>query len=353
MASLLRTSTPNAARLLLRATPRVFGVPLSQGTTQPQPRTRSIHTSTALSSPPASSSPQDHTSGNSTISNHDPNLNTVNQSEVSHFDALASTWWDSHGPSRLLHLMNPLRHDFIAACHASEPPPPPADGSSPQPSSSQPRQGLHYLDVGCGGGIFAESAARLPTAASVTAIDASSQVLAVARAHLRRETPAVQAKLTYLHSSVEALSPAVGPEGGAAGPAKQYDVVTTFEVLEHVDNPSAFLQRCGALVRPGGWLVLSTMARTWTSWATTILAAEHVLGIVPPGTHDWKKYVDVEELRAHFASRPASEGWTGNGSAERCQGVVYVPGLGWKAVPGSEKVGNYFYAVRKSPYVAT
>ncbi|TLD06739.1 uncharacterized protein PgNI_08196 [Pyricularia grisea] len=342
MASLLRTSTPNAARLLLRATPRVVDVPLSQGITHLQPRARSIQTSAVLFSSPTPSS-QDHAS---TTSNNDPTLNTVNQSEVSHFDALASTWWDSHGPSRLLHLMNPLRHDFIASCHASEPPPPPpTDGSSPQPS--QPRQGLHYLDVGCGGGIFAESAARLPTAASVTAIDASSQVLAVARAHLRRETPAVQAKLTYLHSSVEALSDA----SAAKQQQQQYDVVTTFEVLEHVDNPSAFLQRCGALVRPGGWLVLSTMARTWTSWATTILAAEHVLGIVPPGTHDWQKYVDVEELRAHFASRPASEGWTGNGSVERCQGVVYVPGLGWKAVPGSEKVGNYFYAVRKSPYV--
>lgn len=231
--------------------------------------------------------------------------------------------------------MNPLRHDFIATCHASEPPP------------QQHRQGLlHYLDVGCGGGIFAESAARLPTAASVTAIDASSQVLAVACAHLRRETPTVQAKLTYLHSSIEALSAQQQQK------QRQYDVVTTFEVLEHVDNPSEFLQRCGALVRPGGWLVLSTMARTWASWATTILAAEHVLGIVPPGTHDWNKYVDVDELRAHFHARPAAEGWTGNGSAEMCQGVVYVPGVGWKTVPGSEKVGNYFFGLRKSPHVA-
>src|SRR3954471_4191995 len=76
---------------------------------------------------------------------------SVNPTEVSHFNALASTWWDPHGSSRLLHLMNPLRHDFIRTCHASQPVPPPASG-------------LRYLDVGCGGGIFAESAARLGSA---------------------------------------------------------------------------------------------------------------------------------------------------------------------------------------------
>ncbi|KAL2187481.1 S-adenosyl-L-methionine-dependent methyltransferase, partial [Thermothelomyces heterothallicus CBS 203.75] len=123
---------------------------------------------------------------------HDPHLSSassasssssVNETEISHFSALASSWWDPHGPSRPLHLMNPLRHEFIQSCLASS-------------------SGLRYLDVGCGGGIFAESAARLPSTASVTAIDPSPTILAVARAHAKRD-PALAGgggggKLTYL-----------------------------------------------------------------------------------------------------------------------------------------------------------
>src|SRR3954454_15517349 len=86
---------------------------------------------------------------------------SVNPTEISHFNALASTWWDPTGSSRLLHLMNPLRHDFIRTCHASQPTPPP--------------QSLRYLDIGCGGGIFAESAARLQSTMAVTAIDPSPE----------------------------------------------------------------------------------------------------------------------------------------------------------------------------------
>src|SRR3954463_12069998 len=88
---------------------------------------------------------------------------SVNPTEVLHFNALASTWWDPNGSSRLLHLMNPLRHDFIQTCHASQPKPPPTSN-------------LRYLDIGCGGGIFAESAARLSSTGEVTAIDPSPEV---------------------------------------------------------------------------------------------------------------------------------------------------------------------------------
>lgn len=213
--------------------------------------------------------------------------------------------------------MNPLRHDFIRTCHAS------------QPESPGPSQKLRYLDVGCGGGIFAESAARLPATASVTAVDPTPEVLKVARAHAAKD-PALAAKLTYVSGSVETL-----PED-----AQGYDVVSLFEVVEHVDKPSTFLARCGEFVRPGGWLVMSTIARTWTSWFTTNLMAEDVLRIVPKGTHDWEKYINMGELKDYFAQRP---GW----SAPRVMGVVYVPGLGWKEVAGSEEFGNYFFAVRK------
>lgn len=237
---------------------------------------------------------------------------------MAHFNTLASSWWDPHGPSRILHLMNPLRHDFIQACHAS------------QPEPQDPSQKLNFLDVGCGGGIFAESAARLPSTASVTAVDPTPEVLKVARAHAARD-PSLAPKLTYVAGTVETL-----PDGARG----TYDVVSLFEVVEHVDEPSAFLARCGEFVRPGGWLVMSTIARTWTSWFTTNFMAEDVLRIVPKGTHDWQKYINVGELRNYFAQRP---GW----SAPRVMGVVYVPGLGWKEIPGSEEIGNYFFAVRK------
>lgn len=241
----------------------------------------------------------------------------MNPEQISHFNTLASTWWDPYGSSRVLHLMNPLRHDFIRDCHASQPDPLPAGAR------------LRYLDIGCGGGIFAESAARMPAAASVTAIDPSPEVLAVAKAHARRD-PALSPKLTYLHSSVEELP---------TDQQRRFDVVSLFEVVEHVTDPAAFLERCGAFVKPGGWLVMSTIARTWVSWFTTNFMAEDVLRMVPKGTHDWSQYINDDELRGFFAK----PGW----NSPRCMGVVYVPGLGWKVVGGSEKVGNYFFAVRK------
>ncbi|KAI1380420.1 ubiquinone biosynthesis O-methyltransferase [Hypoxylon crocopeplum] len=247
---------------------------------------------------------------------------TVSPDEVSHFNALASSWWDPQGPSRILHLMNPLRHDFIRECRSSvlDHPPPPSTG-------------LKYLDIGCGGGIFAESAARLHTTASITAIDPSPEVLSVAKAHAKRD-PALQSKLTYINTPIEQLPVPSTPQEG-------YDVVSIFEVIEHVSNPAQFLDRCTPFVKPGGWLVMSTIARTWMSWFTTNLVAEDLLRMVPKGTHDWRKYINEEELRAHFLQKKL--GW----DEPRCMGVVYVPGLGWKEVNGSEKVGNYFFGIRR------
>jgi polyprenyldihydroxybenzoate methyltransferase/3-demethylubiquinol 3-O-methyltransferase len=111
------------------------------------------------------------------------------------------------------------------------------------------------------------------------------------------------------------------------------------EVVEHVPSPSAFLAQCMAHVKPGGWLVGSTIARSWVSYLTTILAAERILGIVPPGTHDWGKYVNVEEIERYLAK----EGW----GETKIMGCAYIPGLGWKEVKGGEKVGNYFFGVRR------
>ncbi|TVY24799.1 Ubiquinone biosynthesis O-methyltransferase, mitochondrial [Lachnellula hyalina] len=251
--------------------------------------------------------------------NTSTNSSSVNPTEVSHFNALASTWWDPHGSSRLLHLMNPLRHDFIHRCHGMQPVPPPSAN-------------LRYLDIGCGGGIFAESAARLTGTGLVTAIDPSPEVLGVAQAHARRD-PGLSGKLSYLNTSIEGLAKPGSVE-------EQYDVLSLFEVIEHITHPAEFLDACQEYVKPGGWIVMSTIARTWTSWFTTKLVAEDLVGIVPRGTHDWGKYINEEELRGYFLEK---RGW----NSPMVMGVVYVPGLGWKEVSGSEKVGNYFFGIRK------
>lgn len=216
--------------------------------------------------------------------------------------------------------MNQMRHPFIQRCLASQPTPPPAR--------------LRYLDVGCGGGIFAESAARQPTTTSVLGIDPTPEVLAVAEAHKRQDPLLMEeGRLTYRNIAIEQLPL-------PATPTDAFDVVSCFEVVEHVTSPADFLQRLMPHVKPGGWLVMSTIARTWTSWATTKLVAEDILGIVPKGTHDWNKYLNEDELRGWFAGQ---QGWENS----RVMGVVYVPGLGWKEVPGSENLGNYFFAIRK------
>ena len=248
---------------------------------------------------------------------------SVNHTEVSHFNALASSWWDPHGSSRLLHLMNPLRHDFIRRCLA--------------PEVRDPAQKFRYLDVGCGGGIFAESAARMAHTESVTAIDPTPEVIAVAKRHQRNDPLLLEpGRLTYLNTAIENLETPAD---------KQYDIISVFEVVEHIQKPSAFLEQILTHLKPGGWLIGSTIARTPVSWFTTKFMAEDVLRIVPRGTHDWNQYIQPRELRGWARERPELS--TTDGLGWHVMGVVYVPGLGWKEVRGSEAWGNYFFGMKK------
>lgn len=278
---------------------------------------------------------------------------TVSAQEVSHFSGLASSWWDPQGSSRILHLMNPLRHEFIQDCLDSSPTPP---TSTPLPSD--PTRRYRYLDIGTGGGIFAESAARLPSTISVTAIDPTPDVIEVARAHARLDpilsevvdptASEVEKRLAYHNIPVELLPHApstTSSQSPDSTPQGKYDIVTMFEVIEHVSNPAHFVEQALSHVAPGGWLIGSTISRTLTSYLTTILIAEApVFGVVPKGTHDWKKYVDPTEVRFWMRER----GWGGvEGETWRTRGVIYLPGLGWREVQGSEEWGNYFFGVRK------
>lgn len=301
---------------------------------------------------------------------HSSPSSSVSADELAHFSGLASSWWDPMGPSRVLHLMNPTRHDFIASCLAE---------STPAAANNQ---GLRYLDVGCGGGIFAESLARtLPSsqstelhprtkAASITAVDPSASLIKIARDHARMD-PAVfellqQGTFRYENTTVESLSEKSTSPGEnsqqqqEASTQDKFDVVTLFEVIEHVDpqTSSAFLTHCLRLVRPGGWLIGSTIARTIPSFIVNKMVAEAPwpIGVVPWGTHEWSKFVNADELRgrveeglmraadgrAHRAGGEALEGmqW-------KVAGVVYVPGWGWKMVAGGEDWGNYFWAVQR------
>jgi 2-polyprenyl-6-hydroxyphenyl methylase/3-demethylubiquinone-9 3-methyltransferase len=275
------------------------------------------------------------------------------------------------GPSRILHLMNPLRHEFIASCLADSPPPSTSTTTDPHAAN------LHYMDIGCGGGIFAESLARTipldptapaPTAtraASMTAIDPSTMLIQVAREHARMD-PTVDAhlrsgKFKYLNTTLEdVLASTPGSETAPSPP--QFDILTLFEVIEHIDptttTPQSFLTNCLRALKPGGWLIGSTISRTFPSFLLNQVIAEAPwpIGVVPRGTHEWAKFVNPPELHAwaqeglmRAADGVAGRGRPGvlEGMRWKCMGTVYVPGLGWKMVPGSESWGNYFWAVKK------
>ncbi|EEA20169.1 3-demethylubiquinone-9 3-methyltransferase [Talaromyces marneffei ATCC 18224] len=285
---------------------------------------------------------------------------SVSANELSHFSGLANSWWDPMGPSRVLHLMNPTRHDFIASCISE---------SEPQ-TTGRSRPGLRYLDVGCGGGIFAESLARtLPSsksasaglhprtkARSIVAIDPSTSLIKIARDHASND-PAVFEHLqsgafSYENTTIESLSQSHGD--------KLFDVITLFEVIEHVDphTSSSFLTHCLKLLQPGGWLIGSTIARTIPSFIVNKMVAEAPwpIGVVPWGTHEWSKFVNAGELRGWVEEglMRAADGAAYRAGGEalvgmkwKVAGVVYVPGLGWKMVNGGEDWGNYFWAVQK------
>ena len=187
----------------------------------------------------------------------------VDPAELAKFDALASRWWDTEGEFKSLHEINPLRLDWIRQ-HAD------LDGGE-------------ALDIGCGGGILAESMAA--TGATVTAIDMAPAPLAVARLHLHESGLQVD----YQQSTAEALA--------AEAPAK-FDVVTCLEMLEHVPEPARVVQSCADLVKPGGDIFFSTINRNPKSFLFAIVGAEYVLRLLPSGTHEYEKFIRPSELEA-------------------------------------------------------
>jgi len=209
-------------------------------------------------------------------------------------------------------------------------------------------EGMDVLDVGCGGGILSESLTRL--GANTLAIDASAENIHVATCHATADPQL--ASLSFRHALAETL----------VQEPKRFDVVCSMEVIEHVDNPAAFLRSCAELVKPGGHLFLSTVARTPLSYLLTILAAEKVFRLVEPGTHTFSKFVNPAELVGFFAKplAPDSRPWISRTYAHglptrveaEVRGIVYLPWRGdWALAPRAttpwSTQSNYLFWVRR------
>ena len=187
----------------------------------------------------------------------------VDPQEIAKFEALASRWWDRNGEFKPLHEINPLRANYIDE-HSRV-----AD--------------MQLVDVGCGGGILAEAMAQ--RGASVTGIDMGEAPLAVARLHQQESG----LDINYLQSTAEEL---------AATRSGEFDIVCCLEMLEHVPDPGSVISACAALARPGGNLYFSTINRNPKAFMFAIVGAEHILQLLPAGTHDYAKFIKPSELAA-------------------------------------------------------
>jgi 2-polyprenyl-6-hydroxyphenyl methylase/3-demethylubiquinone-9 3-methyltransferase len=191
----------------------------------------------------------------------------VDRRELSKFEATAPEWWDPKGPSGALHAINPLRLNFILDC-----------------GNVHQRQ---VLDVGCGGGLLCEALVR--AGARVTGIDQGQSALSVARAHARQQGLSIE----YQTATAEAW---------AHSHPQHYDLVVCMELLEHVPDPASVVAACAALAKPGGRVVFATLNRNAKSYLFAIFGAEYVLGLLPPRTHDWRRFIAPEALIRHAAA---------------------------------------------------
>ncbi|MFT6725042.1 MAG: 2-polyprenyl-6-hydroxyphenyl methylase/3-demethylubiquinone-9 3-methyltransferase [Arenicella sp.] len=187
----------------------------------------------------------------------------VDPAEIAKFEELASRWWDLNSEFKALHDINPLRVNYI--------------------DQRAPVAGKKVLDVGCGGGILCEGMAQ--RGAKVTGIDMGEAPLSVASLHLHESG----LDIDYQKSTAEDFAE-LHPE--------QYDIVTCLEMLEHVPDPGSVISACARLVKPGGQLFFSTINRNPKSYLFAVIGAEHLLRMLPKGTHDYDKFIKPSELAA-------------------------------------------------------
>lgn len=227
----------------------------------------------------------------------------VDPAALAQFERLAARWWDPDGESRALHDLNPARLGYVM--------------------ERVELRGKAVLDVGCGGGLLSEALAA--QSAKVTGIDLAPAVLETARLHLYESGLQIE----YLERSAEAL---------AAECPQQFDVITCMEMLEHVPDPAAIVDACADLLKPGGWLFLSTLNRTPQAFALAIAGAEYVMHLLPKGTHRYAQFIRPSELAS--ALRAAGL------QLEDVSGMQYNPFTRAARVGGQTGI-NYLVAARK------
>jgi 2-polyprenyl-6-hydroxyphenyl methylase/3-demethylubiquinone-9 3-methyltransferase len=198
---------------------------------------------------------------------------SIDPAEVAKFSAMADAWWDPAGKFAPLHKFNPVRLAFIRATVARH--------FGRDPSVLRPFAGLSLLDIGCGGGLLSEPAARMGF--SVTGADPSERNIKIAAEHASNGALSID----YRCTSAEGLAEA----------GQTFDVVLNMEIVEHVADIRAYLRACASLVKPGGITIVATLNKTLKSLALAKIGAEYVLRWLPPGTHDWSRFVDPKTLR--------------------------------------------------------
>ena len=255
---------------------------------------------------------------------------TIDSQEAMHFGALAADWWDPKGSSAMLHRLNPVRLRYLRERIDRH--------WGGDVAARRPLAGKRALDMGCGAGLLTEPLARLGAAA--TGLDAAPENIAVAKRHAEAQGLAID----YRAGGIDSLfpGPGVSSEGGtrsgggtsldyARDSGDRFDLVVSFEVIEHVADPAGFVAGLAAALAPGGLLVLSTPNRTALSRVAMVTFGEG-LGAIPRGTHDWGKFLTPEELAALVADAGLA--------VEDVTGLAFSPTRGFAL--SDNKALNYF-----------
>jgi 2-polyprenyl-6-hydroxyphenyl methylase / 3-demethylubiquinone-9 3-methyltransferase len=239
---------------------------------------------------------------------------SVDEAEMAKFARMAAEWWDPNGKFAPLHKFNPVRLQFIRELAVER--------FHRDKRTLRPFEGLTLLDIGCGGGLLSEPMARLGF--DVLGADPLEKNVKTAAAHASGSGLALEYRMT----TAEQLA--------AAGAS--FDVVLNMEVVEHVSDLPGFLQTCATLIKPGGCMVVATLNRTLKSLALAKIGAEYVLRWLPPGTHDWNRFVTPSELQHHLDGAGLN--------VTRVQGVEFDP-LRWEWKLSSDTDVNYMVVAEK------